>query len=341
MVLSMMTSGQLVLGVGTGLKSGSFDLPEVTAVGFLPFHFLIYTVFQRLLKELVPNARILEVKKTGRILGEGAFGRVLELECAGYDRKLAGKIMKVEGIDEDLERHAKQFCREFTCLAKLQPHRNIVRYDGLCFDSSRDFPVLVMELMADNLHNYLLSLSNRALSTERKIALLYEIARGLLYLHNNYIIHRDLTATNVLMSSNGVPKISDFGNSCLIDTGGATSYIHTRTGHIGTLNYMAPEIYSDEARYNSKVDVFSFGHLALFVSLQELPRSLLPPRKEARGKLELRTEVERRMKYFQKLPPDFPLTELMKMCLDDLIHRRPSSAEVKQYLSRLKAGWSL
>ncbi len=287
--------------------------------------------------QFTPNAKILEVKRCTRSLGEGAFGRVMEIECVGYDRRLAAKTIKAEGMgasDEDIEAHARRFCMEYKCLAELKEHRNIVRYIGLCLDPACDFPVLVMELMTCDLNSFLLAPRNQGLSTKRKITLLYEIARGLQYLHSKFIIHRDLTARNVLMSSNDTPKISDFGNSCLVATAGATSYLNTRTGYIGTLNYMAPEVFSDEARYNCKVDVFSFGHLALFVCLQEFPRSLLPPRKEAKGKVELRSEVERRINYFQKLPSDFPLTHLMKMCLDDLIDRRPSSDELKNRLKR-------
>ncbi len=305
--------------------------------------FSIYSVFHRLLKDIAPNAEILEVTKMGRILGSGAFGRVMELECKGYDRKLAGKLLKVEDIglcDEDFELRAKQFCMEYKCLANLEPHRNIVRYEGLFLDSRLDFPVLIMELMTCNLHSFLLAPGNQGLSTKRKVTLLYEVAKGLQFLHGNRIIHRDLTARNVLMSSNHTPKICDFGNSCLIATAGVTSYVDTRTSRIGTMNYMAPELNSDEARYSSKVDIFSFGHLALFVSLQEFPRSLLPLIKPARGRPELRTEVERRAKYFEKLPCDFPLTALMTLCLDSISDARPSSTELVAELRKVRAATS-
>ncbi len=295
------------------------------------------------MKEIAPNANILEVTKSGRIIGEGAFGRVMELECKGYDCKLAGKLLKVEDMgtsDEDFKRHAKQFCMEYKCLAKLEPHRNVVRYEGLFLDPSREFPVLIMELMTCNLHNFLLAEGNQGLSTKTKAALLYEIAKGLQFLHGERIIHRDLTARNVLMSSNGTPKISDFGNSCLIATAGATSYVDTRTSRIGTMNYMAPELSSDEARYSSKVDIFSFGHLALFVSLQEFPRSLLLAIEPVRGRLVFRTEVERRAKYFEKLPPDFPLTALMTACLDNITETRPSSTVLKEELRKVRAATS-
>ncbi len=295
------------------------------------------------MKQFVPQATILEVKKCGRSLGEGTFGRVMEIECEGYKQTLAAKIIKVDNMgecDEDIDAHAKRFCTEYACLSKLHVHRNIVRYIGLCLDRECDFPVLVMELMTCNFHSFLLASSNRNLSEKTKIILLYEIARGLKYLHQNCIIHRDLTAKNVLMDKKNTPKISDFGNSCLIATAGATSYVGTRTGNVGTLHYMAPEVSSSSARYNMKVDVFSFGHLALFGCLQEFPKDLLLPRMEVRGELKLRTEVERRIKYFQKLRTHSRLTQLLKECLDDLADRRPSSSDLKEELRKLKVAIS-
>ncbi len=201
-----------------------------------------------------------------------------------------------------------------------------------------DFPVLVMELMPTDLHNYLLHEGNVNLPLERKITILYEIARGLVYLHSNRIVHWDLTAKNVLLDASGTPKISDFGNSRLIDSVNATSHLGSMTGQVGTRFYMAPELESEcdeSALYNEKVEVLSFGHLALFVSIQIYPRPLLQSTYTVRRVLVARSEVERRQKYFKKLPTDFPLTLLMKKCLEDVVSR-PNSAVVKQELSRLR-----
>ncbi len=290
-------------------------------------HFFYCSVYQSLLKNLPPTD-FMEVKRIGRELGRGAFGRVIEIECIGDDRKFAAKIMRSE--DMDVESGLKLFYAEYACLTKNMSHPNIVQYEGLCLLPSCVFPLLVMELMTSDLHSFLLAQINRGLFLTRMITLLHEIAKGLEFLHQKSIIHRDLTARNVLMSRDDTPKISDFGNSCLVDTAGDT----TRTGLVGTVCYMAPEIVSDKARYNCEVDVFSFGHLALFVSLQEFPKSLLPA---VTQHMEVRTEVERRVHYFQKLAPDFPLTPLMEACLHNVIDTRPSSTELKVELSKLKA----
>ncbi len=288
--------------------------------------------------------KFLKVQRIGKLIGRGAFGRVVELKCEGYERPLAGKILKdddLEADEEQAQRSVKIFCREYKILTTLAPHQNIVPYEGLCFVDYSEFPVLVMELMSTDLHRFLLSKENAGVQLHTKITILCEISRGRADLHVNRIIHRDLTARNVLMDASGTPKISDFGNSSLIDSASATSYLGVMTGGVGTHMYMAPEINTERAQYNKKVDVFSFGHLALFVSIQKFPRFLEPAVERIGGQRVCRSEVERRVEYITELATDFPLTPLIEMCLDDSTDYRPSSDEVKRQLQDLKDNTSL
>ncbi len=318
------------------------SVPAVLAI--LCCYFLTYSVFNKVIMKIATNVKILEVEKIGELLGRGAFGQVVKLKCKGYDQPFAGKILKDEDLgvsDEQADRAVTRFCREYECLTTLKPNRNIVEYRGICFTMKSDFPVLVMQLMPTDLHTYLLQKRNANLPLGRKMTILYEVARGLVYLHRNRIIHRDLTAKNVLLDASGTPKISDFGNSCLIDNVTATSYLGLMTGQVGTRCYMAPEVEMESARYNDRVDVFSFGHLALFVSTQIFPRSLLPSTYTCANTevLAARSEVQRREEYFLELPRDFPLTRLIEKCLQ-LIQSRPNSAVVKQELRHLRKGIS-
>ena len=76
-----------------------------------------------------------------------------------------------------------------------------------------------MEQLQTNLHGYLLTPSYANLPLNAKVSILHDIAKGLAYLHNHklLVIHHDLTPKNVLLSSARDAKISDFGNSCIID----------------------------------------------------------------------------------------------------------------------------
>ena len=102
-----------------------------------------------------------------------------------------------------------------------------------------------------------------------KRSVLEDVASGLLYLHNrpSPVIHRDLTARNVLLTSSLVAKISDMGNSRIIDT--RPGQMARRLSVLpGTLVYMPPEALDDRHRYGPSMDIFSFGHLALFTITQ-------------------------------------------------------------------------
>ena len=99
------------------------------------------------------------------------------------------------------------------------------------------------------------------------------VAQGLKYLHDMCIIHRDLTAANALLDSKATPKISDFGNSCVI---GRNLGSQSLTRFPGNFNYMAPEAQST-TKYGTDIDMFSFGHLSLFIGIQIPPDPILPP----------------------------------------------------------------
>ena len=145
-------------------------------------------------------------------------------------------------------------------------HPNITQFMGLCFLPS---PILLMEKLEGSLHHLLESIPNIPLPVKR--SLLEDIARGLMYLHthNPQIIHRDLTAKNVLLTSSLQCKITDFGNSRIVNMQPG-QLAQTLSCVPGTMLYMPPEAFVQPAHYGPSLDVFSFGHLALFTLTQVL-----------------------------------------------------------------------
>ena len=146
-------------------------------------------------------------------------------------------------------------------------HPNITQFLGLCYLPGTQLPLLVMERLETSLDDLLEHIPNLPLSLKRSV--LEDVASGLLYLHDrpSPVIHRDLTASNVLLASSLVAKISDMGNSRIIAMRGG-QMARTLSQLPGTLVYMPPEALDDRHRYGPSLDVFSYGHLALFTLIQ-------------------------------------------------------------------------
>lgn len=186
------------------------------------------------------------------------------LVCAG--KKLHESLVDME--NEGVSEVVRKYLQECQLMSSLH-HPNITQFLGLCFLPETQLPLLVMEQLETNLDDLLEYMPNLPLSLKRSI--LEDIARGLLYLHdrNPPVIHRDLTSKNVLLTSSLVAKITDMGNSHIVSMKpGQLS--KTLTKFPGTLVYMPPEVQDETHRYGSSMDIFSFGHLALYTIIQVL-----------------------------------------------------------------------
>ena len=161
---------------------------------------------------------------------------------------------------------AGNYRRECRLMARIR-HPNITQFIGLCFVTGSRLPLLVMERLDSSLDDLLESTPNIPLSVTQYI--LVCVARGLLHLHRESVVHRDLTARNVLLTVSLRAKITDFGNSRIVNLE-PDRLARTLTRFPGTLVYMPPEALSDRGHsvYGPSLDVFSFGVLQLFVLTQ-------------------------------------------------------------------------
>ena len=243
--------------------------------------------------------------------------------CAG--KRLHPELLNICNEQKGTQRIIKRFIEECSLMSKLR-HPRIVQFLGLCFFDDSPYPMLVMEKVSFSLETILETQKNIAFSLILHI--LQDITEGLIYLHSQRppIIHRDLTARNVLIDKRSFrATISDLGNSRLNLTD-HTRFTHTLTRGPGTLSYMSPEALEYKPNYDTKLDMFSFGHLALFAVIQEFPKDLKAPTYFEDGIIKGRSEVERRQKYMAKLnaklTKDHVVTKMICQCLHNLPKKR-------------------
>ena len=168
------------------------------------------------------------------------------------------------GVDEQLYLVWPKFIFPLQMMAEMR-HPHIVQFLGLCFLEGSSLPVLVMERLDSSLEKLLETSPGLPLTLKR--SLLTDVARGLLYLHthNPPIVHRDLSARNVLLTSSLVAKIGGLESACipLIQYWSQLEVIPVPSV------YMSPEVlYSDLPQCGPQLDIFLFGHLALFTLTQ-------------------------------------------------------------------------
>ena len=218
-------------------------------------------------------------------------------------------------------------------LHSQQRHPNIVQLMGVYYPPRSRLPMLIMEYLPFSLTQ---CLEKEELPLQMKYSILLDIAKGVCYLHGKRppIVHRDLTANNVLLTSSYTAKISDLGVSRLTDTFKKQQL----TTAPGNAMVMPPEALKDDPVYDHKLDVFSYGCLIIHVLTGQFPEptnQFIPGKSESYRKV---PERDRRLKYIQQIPEENELLPLAKQCLNDDPTGRPEMIDchvfVEQVLSK-------
>lgn len=190
-------------------------------------------------------------------IGEGATGRVIAAEHLPTHIKCAIKILHSKRLNEDELTH---FIRELKIMVKLN-HVCILPFLG--WTNTAPFWIVTEYMPFRSLYTGLRDYD--FLTPTNKSIILYGVSKGMEKLHSLNIIHRDLKSLNILLDEKKYPKISDFGMSKK-----KTDADNTMTKQMGTPHWMAPEMF-ENANYNNKVDVYSFGILIWEVVTGQTP----------------------------------------------------------------------
>uniref|UniRef100_A0ACD5XYH6 Uncharacterized protein n=1 Tax=Avena sativa TaxID=4498 RepID=A0ACD5XYH6_AVESA len=250
----------------------------------------------------------------GNKVASGSYGDLYRGTYCSQD--VAIKVLKPERVNVDMQR---EFAQEVYIMRKVR-HKNVVQFIGACTKPPR--LCIVTEFMSggsvyDYLHKH-----KGAFKLPALVGVAIDVSKGMNYLHQNNIIHRDLKTANLLMDENGMVKVADFGVARVKVQSGVM------TAETGTYRWMAPEVIEHKP-YDHKADVFSFGILMWELLTGKIPYEYLTPLQAAVGVVQ------------KGLRPTIPknahakLAELLQKCWQQDPALRPDFSEILETLQKI------
>ncbi|XP_031849239.1 cyclin dependent kinase 11B pitslre isoform X3 [Nomia melanderi] len=227
---------------------------------------------------------------------EGTYGVVYRARDKRTDEIVALKRLKME---KEKEGFPITSLREINTLLKAQ-HPNIVTVREIVVGSNMDKIFIVMDYVEHDLKSLMETMKQKKqvfIPGEVK-CLMQQLLRAVAHLHDNWILHRDLKTSNLLLSHRGILKVGDFG---LAREYG--SPLRQYTPIVVTLWYRAPELLLSGKEYSTPVDMWSVG--CIFAELLRM-EALFPGKSEIdqlnRIFKELGTPNDRIWPGYSKLP---------------------------------------
>ncbi|XP_064949689.1 serine/threonine-protein kinase STY46 isoform X7 [Musa acuminata AAA Group] len=252
-----------------------------------------------------------QLLKFGNKVASGSYGDLYRGTYCSQD--VAIKVLKPERVNVDMQR---EFAQEVFIMRKVR-HKNVVQFIGAC--TKPPSLCIVTEFMSGGSVYDFLHKQKGVFKLPALLRVAIDVSKGMNYLHQNNIIHRDLKAANLLMDENEVVKVADFGVARVKAGSGVM------TAETGTYRWMAPEVIEHKP-YDHKADVFSFGIVMWELLTAKLPYEYLTPLQAAVGVVQ------------KGLRPTLPKNTHPK--LDELLHKcwqqdpaaRPDFSEILEIL---------
>ncbi len=284
--------------------------------------------------------------KVERVLGKGGMGEVLMATDTRLERKVA--IKRIRGDATGSRTAVNRFLTEAKAIAALS-HANAVQiYD---YGRDKDGPFLIMEYVDGG------SLLDRCrkgvLPVEEAVDLACQLCDGLARAHDAGIIHRDIKPANVLLTKDGIPKLTDFGLAKAESNG----HGQTVAGAVlGTIDFMPPEQRRDAALADARSDLWSLaatlyqmvtGEPPSVVDLEVVPQQLRATLGRAlKAKKEERFQSARELKAALRGSLQAPVSEIAAevaaagegVCLNCATRNEPHRKFCKECAASLRAG---
>lgn len=182
---------------------------------------------------------------------EGSYGWVSRAKEIASGEVVALKKLKMETLNDGFPVTA---LREIQTLKASRGHRHIVNLREVVVGSNANDVFLVMEFLEHDLKTLQEDMSEPFLPSEIK-TLLIQLSSAVEFLHDNWILHRDLKTSNILMNNRGEIRLADFGMARYYGDPAPPDL----TQLVVTLWYRAPELLLGTDKYDNAIDVWSIG----------------------------------------------------------------------------------
>ena len=246
------------------------------------------------------------------LIGQGNYGRVYKVI-----HKKTGKIYSAKIAYIDKTNEIESFKKEINILSQCN-NQYIVHYYGSYIKGHQIW--IILEFCDGGSLYELIKILPRNLNEEEIASLIYMILKGLLFLHENKKIHRDVKSENILLTHEGIAKLADFGVS--------TQLMHSfskKITKIGTPFYMSPEVIMQN-KYDYKCDIWSLGITSIEMAEGE------PPFSKVKGYWVLKkiiTHPPKGLKNKEKWSKEF--NDFVEKCLIYEPEKRPSAKELLEH----------
>lgn len=257
------------------------------------------------------NPSVKSLYRRDEIIGQGNFGVVYKGVNLENKQVVAIKVLDLDTAEDEI----LDIQQEISTLSKLSHSDgvNITKYYGSYLHGTNLW--IIMELCIGGSVRTLLKAGR--IEEKYMSIIAREVSSALSYIHKEGVIHRDIKAANILITNEGKVRLCDFGVAAQV-----TSNKIKRSTIVGTPYWMAPEVITEGATYNTKADIWSLGITMYEIATGNPPYS---DQEAFRAIMLIPRQKPARLEGTSYSPA---LKEFVAHCLDEHPDERPSADEL-------------